>query len=280
MLSKVVAVQSRMGDRLDLEKKIHIFKQCPDFVVLPEYSLIDATITDFHRAALQYQENLDYLVRLSDELCICLVAGTVVEPEGERLFNTSFVINNGEILGRYRKRRPVPGELKKGINPGSEKLVLDVDGTRIAVLICGDVFFPELYEDLLSEEVDLIFVPTTSPFRPEDSVSQKHYRDQKYFVEGALSASGYVIKTCAVGEIFGHALQGRSLIAAPWGVLAQVNPLEESKERMLIYTLDVEEIREFRRKFLHRGRDESGLPHRPMLSATAELSSLDPEKLN
>ncbi len=280
MLSKVVAVQSRMGERLDFEKKIHIFKQRPDFVVLPEYSQIDSTITDFHRAALRHQDDLEYFVHLSDELCICLVAGTIVEPVGKELYNTSYVIHNGEIVGKYRKRRPVPGELSKGISPGGEKLVLDIDGTRIAVLICGDVFFPQLYEELLSDEVDLIFVPTTSPFRPEDSLSQKRYRDQKYFIEGALLASGYVVKTCGVGQIFGHALQGRSLIAAPWGVLAQVNPMEESNERMLVYTLDLDEIREFRKK-LHRVAEPTGrLISPPASTRTVNSSVIDPRTLN
>lgn len=249
MLSKIVCVQARLGERLDLEERIHIFKQRPDFVCLPEYFLVDRSTNDYHRAALAHRENLDYLCRLSDELCICLIAGTIVEPEEDRLFNTCYVIDHGEIVGRYRKRRPVPGELSKGIAPGSENLVLDIDGLRIAVLICGDVFFPDLYGELAAEQVDLVFVPTTSLFRPDDSISQKRFRDQKYFVDGSLLSAGYVAKTCGIGEIFSRPLQGRSLIAAPWGVLAQVGVSDEQRKRMLVYTLDIDELREFRRKY-------------------------------
>jgi predicted amidohydrolase len=259
MLCKVVAVQSLMGERLSFEEKIHIFKQRPDFVCLPEYSLVNRAIGDYHRAALSYRENIEHLCRLSDELCICLIAGTIVEPEDGHLYNTCFVIHGGRVVGKYRKRRPVPGELAKGITPGTEPLVLEVDGVRIAVLICGDVFFPSLYQELREERVDLIFVPTTSLYRPDDSLSQKRFRDQKYFVDGALLSAGYVVKTCGVGEIFSRPLQGRSLIAAPWGILSQVSVADELGPRMLVRTLDIDELREFRRKYLRAASFEAAI---------------------
>jgi len=100
-----------------------------------------------------------------------------------------------------------------------------------------------------------VFIPTTSPYRPEDSLSQKHDRDQKYFVAGAEVAGAYVVKTCGAGSIFGHRLQGRSLIAAPWGVVNRVEPLDEDSVRILTETLDIAELREFRRRYR-----ESNLP--------------------
>lgn len=249
MLMKVAAVQARMGQRLGFEEKLHIFKQRPDFVCLPEYWLLDGSVPDFQRAALERAEYLSYLGRLSDELTTCLVAGTLVEADGDRLYNTSYVIDRGTILGHYRKRYPVPGEAAKGIAPGAETLILSVDRVKIGVLICGDVFQRHLYEELGREGVDIIFIPTTSPFRPDDSLSQKHERDQRYFVEGAEVSGAYVVKTCGAGSIFGHQLQGRSLIAAPWGIISRVNVQDEGSERILVATLDIDELREFRRRY-------------------------------
>jgi len=252
VLTKVVAVQSRMGQKLSLAEKIHIFKARPDFVCLPEYCLMDKSISDYHRAALLYRAHLDYLIHLSDELRTCLIAGTVVEPEENRLYNACYVINRGLIIGRYRKRYPVAGEQKRGISAGNRNLVLNVNGVRIGVMVCGDVFFPHLYGELGEEEADVIFVPTTSAYRPDDTVSRKKDRDNTYFQSGAGAAGAYVVKVCSVGQIFNTDLHGRSLIAAPWGMLRRVDFTAESNPRILTEILDIAELREFRGKLKHR----------------------------
>lgn len=249
MLVKIVGVQARMGERLTLEEKLHIVRQRPDFVCLSEYCLLDETVTDYYQAAERRNEFLDYFRKLSQELSTCLIAGSLVESEDDRLYNTSYVIDRGVTLGRYRKRNPVPGELKKGITPGSQSLTVQVDGIRIGVLICGDVFKPELYEEQGMMDVDIIFIPTTSPYRPDESLSQKQTRDRTYFVDGAERACSYVVKVCGVGQIFGRPLQGRSLFAAPWGIVEQVKTMDEAQKRLLGVTLDMAEIRDFRRKY-------------------------------
>ncbi len=249
MLIKVVALQTRVGQKLSLEEKIYLFKQRPDFVCLPEYALIDESIPDYHRAALYRREQLDYLSHLSDELSTCLIAGTVVDAVDDRLYNACYVINRGFTIGRYFKRFPVEREQLRGISPGKQNLVLEVDGLRFGVMICGDVFYPELYSQLGQASVDMIFVPTTSLYRPDDSLSMKHRRDNDYFMAGARCSGAYVVKVCGVGRIFNRPLQGRSLIAAPWGVLERVEGGDEQQERCLVATLDVDELREFRGKY-------------------------------
>ncbi|UCC44284.1 MAG: carbon-nitrogen hydrolase family protein [Candidatus Zixiibacteriota bacterium] len=248
MLVRIVAVQACLGEPLSLEEKIHIFKQRPDYVCLPEYYLLDRSVSDYSRAALRVTEYLDYFEKLSDQLTTCLIAGTIVEPDGKHLYNSCYLYNRGFVIGRYRKRCPVSGEQEKGISPGSEKLVLNVDGVRISVLICGDVFNQDLFTELASEQVDLVFVPTTSPYLPDDSLSRKAHRDRKYFISGAELARSYVIKVCGVGEIFGRPLQGRSLVTAPWGIISRTEIAGEQKKRILSLTLDINELREFRAK--------------------------------
>lgn len=252
MLIKVVAVQAELGRPLSLEEKIYIFKQRPDFVCLPEYYQVTPDQPDYHRAALTTHEHLEYLAGLSSDLGTCLIGGTVIEPDGDRLYNTSFIINRGNRLVGYRKRYPVPGELQKGISAGDRAVVYDIEGVRIGLLICGDVFYPELYRELAMRSADVIFIPTTSLFRPADSLSQKRQRDRQYFLSGAEMAGAYVVKVCGVGSIFGKPLQGRSLIASPWGMITQVERAGEQTPRLLTVTLDIDEIREFRRNRLRR----------------------------
>ncbi len=248
MLIKVVAVQAQMGRRLTIDEKIHLFKQRPDFVCLPEYWLIDETVVSFEQAAKRKADHLEYLMRLSDDLRTCVIGGTVVESEEGRLHNACYVINRGVIIGRYLKRYPVPGEQERGISPGKGNLVLTVDGVRIGLMICGDVFFPHMYEELGGENTDIIFIPTTSPYRPADSVSEKRQRDVLYFLDGARISGSYVVKVCGVGTLFGKPLHGRSLVAAPWEILNRVPFTAEANVRLLTETLDIDENREFRHK--------------------------------
>jgi len=249
MLIKVVAYQGRMGEKLTLEEKIYIFKQRPDFLCLPEYYMLDDTVDDYYRAALHKNEYLKYLSSLSDELSTCLIAGTVVEPEGNKLYNTSYVINRGRVIGRYRKRFPVAREQERGISPGEDMFLINVEGVKVGLMVCGDVFHRHLYDEMYAHRADVIFIPTTSAYRPDDSLSKKRYRDREYFLDGAEAAGSFVVKVCGVGKIFGHPLQGRSLIAAPWGMVCQTDTSGEQTRRILSATLDISEVRDFRKKY-------------------------------
>ena len=249
MLIKVVAFQGRLGEKLTLEEKIYIFKQRPDFLCLPEYFMLDDTVEDFYRAALNKTEYLKYLSSLSDELSTCLIAGTVVEPDGQKLYNTSYVINRGSVIGRYRERFPVSREQERGICPGEDMFLINVEGVKVGLMVCGDVFHRHLYEEMYAHRTDVIFIPTTSAYRPDDSLSKKRYRDREYFLNGAETAGSFVVKVCGTGKIFGRPLQGRSLIAAPWGMLTQTDTGGEQTKRILSATLDISEVRDFRKKY-------------------------------
>jgi len=58
----------------------------------------------------------------------------------------------------------------------------------------------------------------------------------------------YVVKTCGVGNLFGKPRQGRSLIAAPWGILKRVDYYSEMSPCILTEILDIAELRDFRAK--------------------------------
>ncbi|MFZ5981753.1 MAG: carbon-nitrogen hydrolase family protein [Candidatus Zixiibacteriota bacterium] len=252
MLIKVVAFQGEVGRKLTLEEKIYIFKQRPDFVCLPEYFLLDDTVHDYHRAALKRSEYLQYYASLSYELATCLVAGTCVEAAEDRLYNTAYVFNRGQIIGSYRKKYPVPREQERGITPGADIFLLEIEGVRVGLMICGDVFHRHLYEDMFRHRADIIFIPTTSSLKPDDSLSRKRHRDKIYFIEGSEVSGAYVVKVCGVGRIFNRPLQGRSLITAPWGILDQTDVNGEHKKRFLTVTLDITEVRDFRKKLARR----------------------------
>jgi predicted amidohydrolase len=66
----------------------------------------------------------------------------VITREGDHLTNSSFLVGrDGTVLGRYQKMRPVPGEIKAGIQPGKVSLI-DWEGLKIGGGICFDCYFP------------------------------------------------------------------------------------------------------------------------------------------
>lgn len=248
MLIKVMAVQSQLGRPLTMEEKLHIFKQRPDFVCLPEYCLIGRDDPDFTRSASKIKDNLTYLRNLSLEFSTCLIGGSVVEADQDSLYNSAYIFDRGDFVGRYRKLNPVSGEMEKGILPGDKLFTATVDEVRIAVLICADALNLRMFDLLYEKEVDIIFIPTTSPYRPAESKAEKHKRDREIYLAGAVKASAYIVKTCAIGPLFGKPLQGRSIIASPWGFIERVPTYAEMNTTMLTAVLDIDEIRDFRRK--------------------------------
>jgi omega-amidase len=248
VLAKVVAVQTRIGQRLTLEDKLLIFKQQPDFICLPEYCLINETFQDFSRAALKAKDDIKYLANLSNEFSTCLIGGSVIEADGDSLFNSSYLFNRGMIIGRYRKLNPVSGEIRRGVLPGDRLFTTIIDDIKIAILICADALNKELFNVLSHENIDIIFIPTTSPYRPAESRSEKHKRDNDIYLAGAQASGSYIIKTCAVGNLFGKPLQGRSLIVSPWQIMKRVDSYSEMSPCLLTAVLDIAELREFRQK--------------------------------
>ena len=77
---------------------------------------------------------------------------------------------------------------------------------------------------------------------------EKYKRDNDIYVAGARAASSYVVKTCGIGTLFGKPLQGRSLIASPWGVVRRIEPHSENTACILTGIVDVDELRDFRMK--------------------------------
>lgn len=252
MLINVVICQLQVGGGISLAEKIHIFKHKPDFVCLPEYFLIPPESDDYSSFACKYDQNLKLLGRWSNELDTTLIGGTVVDRNGSSYHNTSYAFRRGEKIAIYRKQFPTENEMRKGIAAGRKMMVFQVDGIKVGILICADVLHRECFEKLGRMKADLIFVPTVSPLLEHDSPECKAERDESIFINGAKISGAYVIKTCGLGTIFGHNLNGRSLVAAPWGVLWQVSPESEQHPRIQSLLLDIEELREFRKAAMIR----------------------------
>jgi predicted amidohydrolase len=248
MLRKISIIQCEVGRQLTRDENLLIFKQRPDFVVLPEYYNVDPDRRDTARNSGEAYERLQYCQTLSDRLNTTIIAGTAISSLAGKFYNACYVYSRGEFIGCYYKVNPTENERKHGIAPGNEICLIEIGGVRISILICADVLDMNNFARLRPVEADIVFIPTTSPLKPLETIREKFARDESIFVDGARAAGSFLAKCCAVGRLWGGDLQGRSLAAAPWGVLTRISPDEEDCPRILSIVLDLSELREFRRK--------------------------------
>ena len=247
MKASVALYQKSSDGIFDLGKIEKVIGKGFDFVCLPEYCFIPSGAQSQLDTARDLKKNLEILVELSIRLDTVLIGGSVVEEENGKFYNICNVFDRGRLAGKYRKVNLYRREAGKGISTGNRYEVFEIAGVQIGILICADVLYPQSYRKLAELAPDIIFVPTTSPYRAEDDVKAKEKRDSDYFLTGGKTTSAYVAKCCAVGSLLGGRLQGRSLIAAPWGILKRVLFEDEDKELVLTAELDLEELKKHRR---------------------------------
>lgn len=137
-----------------------------DLAVLPEhFNAVPAPDGD----NAPWQAAQAFAADLARRHRLTLVAGSVErwDDVAQAIVNTSVVYGrDGCELGRYDKRRLFGFEKRRNVQPGSASLVLEVEGTRLAVLICSDLWHPELARHL-AVDATLLCVPAQTTIRAE-----------------------------------------------------------------------------------------------------------------
>lgn len=152
---------------------------------------------------------------------IWLIPGSIFERDGERVFNTSPVINpQGEVVARHRKLYPfLPYE--KGVAGGEKFTVFDIPGVgRIGLIVCYDMWFPETVRQLTWMGAEAIICPSltnTVDREVELAIARSNAAtNQVYFLNlnsaGRL-AVGQSILVGPDGQVMHQAGVGREIIA-------------------------------------------------------------------
>ena len=173
---------------------------------------------------------------------LTLVAGSMPERDGGRLYNTGFVFDpQGQLIARHRKVHLFDINVQGGqrfcesdvFTPGKDVTVFEADGHRFGLCICFDIRFPELFRRMALKGAEAIFVPaafnmTTGPMHWELSFRMRAV-DNQLFTVGAAPARDE--QGCYVS--YAH-----SIVCSPWGkVLAQAGTDPE----LLVAELDLSE---------------------------------------
>jgi predicted amidohydrolase len=216
-----------------------------DVVVLPEKWNCVGGPDDYRGAAepLEGGESVAAMARWARTLGVALVGGSITElREGRaKLSNTSCVFDAaGTLVAAYRKIHLFDVEVGGRVyreseveEPGTEPVVVEVEGWSLGPTICYDVRFPELYRILAVEGAELVTVPAN--FTAFTGRDHWHVLLRARAIENQL----YVAAAAQIGD----GAYGRSLIADPWGTVLAQAPDEET---VVVAELDRARLRRIR----------------------------------
>jgi predicted amidohydrolase len=82
--------------------------------------------------------------------------------EGNKVFNQATVFNSeGNEIGFYRKTQPT-GQEAKWLAPGTDFPIIDLGFAKISIMICMDIYFPEIARIYAMKGAEILFWPTTT----------------------------------------------------------------------------------------------------------------------
>lgn len=189
------------------------------------------------------------MMKISKELGIYLVAGSIPEREDGKIYNTSYVYNDkGEMIARHRKMHLFDIDIKGGqyfkesdvLTPGDDFTVVDTRFGKIGVGICFDIRFPEYFRIMALEGAKVVVLPaafnmTTGPAHWEISARVRAVDNQIYMV----------CASPARDESAGYVAYGNSIVTSPWGDIVSKAGV---KEEILYADIDTEEVDRIRKE--------------------------------
>ena len=186
----------------------------PDVVVLPETwntgffpkerlsELADRDCTRVRRE----------LGALAAELGVNLVAGSVANVRGGKVYNTACVFDRaGNCVAEYDKTHLFTPMGEHGyFTPGNHLCRFRLDGHDCGLVICYDIRFPELARTLAVQGMDVLFVVSQWP-----AARIPHLR--ALTVARAIENQAFVVCCNSCGDAGDTRYGGFSAILDPWG---------------------------------------------------------------
>ena len=209
-------------------RKVVALRPHVDLVVVPELllaapapMLVDDPDFDERAATTIPGPLTDRLGALARELDVWLVPGSLVERDGDVLYNTAVAISPaGEIVARYRKL--FPWRPYEELQPGREFTTFEIPGVcRVGLAICYDGSFPEVARQLAWLGAEVIIQPTLTTTRDREMevvmARANAFANQVFVVNlngAAPSGVGESVLVDPEGTIMQHASGGEEVLFA------------------------------------------------------------------
>jgi predicted amidohydrolase len=215
-----------------------------DLILLPEiwnvgYFNFDCYALDAEAAA---GETATALAAAARGKGAYLLAGSIVERDGDNLFNLSLLFDrNGELVASYRKIHlfGYGSAETQVLTPGREVVTATTGIGTIGLSTCYDLRFPELYRQQVEQGAEYFLVVSAWPFpRLHHWVTLNHAR--------AIENQAYLVSCNCAGMNQGRHYLGHSMVTDPWGTTVAATA---ERPDVLMATIDRRVVRECRAEF-------------------------------
>lgn len=208
---------------------------CPfDTKLFPEYAEKDNSDT------------YNFLKESSKNLV--LIGGSIPEIDNDdKIYNTSYIFENGDLIGKYRKMNIFDVSYKNKsykesdtITSGNTPVTVKTSLGNIGIAICFDLRFPLLFQKLEENNPFLYVIPAAF----NNTSGPDHFK--LLGRSRALDTQSYLALCSPAGNLeTKYDPYGHSMIIDPWGKV--LNELDD-EEGIAIQIIDKEYVNEIRKK--------------------------------
>lgn len=239
-------IRSKAADKMENLRKIEetvtiASEQSPDLVIFPELSLTGYVVRDqiYELAETVPGPSTDTIAKIAKKTGTHIVFGMPERSERTQatIYNTAVLIGPKGYIGKYRKMYlPTHSvfEEKRYFRPGFDVTVLDTEIGQVGLIICYDIFFPEVTRLTRLKGAQLIVCISASP-----AVRRGFF--ETLTTARALENTAFLAFVNLVGIEDGLQFWGGSRLIGPQGRILLKAKYDE--EDLVIGTIDYADIR-------------------------------------
>lgn len=181
-----------------------------DLLVLPEMCTTGFTMDADNLAEPPDGPSVRALATLARDYNLWLVAGVSIRRDGRYLNSALAFAPDGSHVATYDKQRLFGFAKETEVySPGRGPCVIQLGGLSVALFVCFDLRFPELFREI-GPDVDAFVLIANWP-----SARQRHW--EVLTQARAIENQCYMIAVNRIGEGDGLKYSGGSVIFDPWG---------------------------------------------------------------
>jgi len=223
-----------------LTQKIESIEEKTEIVILPEMFSTGFSMQPKLLAERMNGETVEWMKRIASSKKVILTGSLIIEEDGKYYNRLIWMLPNGEH-GIYDKRHLFAfAEEHNHYSAGRKRLIAQVKGWKINLMVCYDLRFPVWARQQSGEEFDVLIYVANWP--------ERRITAWKTLLQArAIENQCYVIGANRVGDDGNNIhYSGESMIIDPLGEILYHKANEED---VFTYTLQKEKLDEVREKF-------------------------------
>jgi len=233
-------VLGNLEDNLKKVKSIEALLPDGGLFVLPEMFCCGFDYPNMVQLAKEYDRVVDFIKDISQKRGNVIV-GTAPKWEGGKIFNTAFVVDQGELLAERGKIELFPiykeGEV---FSPAPEETnrVIETSVGKLGILICFEIRFNKYSNQLRKEGAEVLIVPAMWGVE-----RREHF---KVLTRArAVETQCFLVAVNSYGKTGRTFFGGASGVYSPWG---EILAYTEDGETLSTVYVDLTKVRVVRNK--------------------------------